>query len=136
MALIPLQLPPGVHRNGTDFESSNRWRDASLVRWHDGSMRPVGGWTVRKANAFAAPPRAMLSYLDNNSAEHLVAGTYNKLYYVNPSQTVYDLTPTSGFTSGTISGAINTGFGGGFYGLTNYGVAPTSSGVYSEATTW
>ena len=136
MALIPLQLPPGVHRNGTDFESSNRWRDASLVRWHDGSMRPVGGWTVRKSSAFASAPRAMLSYLDNNSAEHLIAGTFNKLYYVNPSQTVYDLTPTSGFTSGTLSGAINTGFGGGFYGSTNYGSAPTSSGVYSEATTW
>tara|TARA_R110000772_G_scaffold197322_3_gene308101 strand:- start:442 stop:1326 length:885 start_codon:yes stop_codon:yes gene_type:complete len=99
-------------------------------------MRPVGGWTVRKSSAFASAPRAMLSYLDNNSAEHLIAGTFNKLYYVNPSQTVYDLTPTSGFTSGTLSGAINTGFGGGFYGSTNYGSAPTSSGVYSEATTW
>ena len=48
MAMIPLQIPPGVHANGTVFESSNRWREASLVRWHDGSMRPVGGWTTRK----------------------------------------------------------------------------------------
>ena len=46
MALIPLQLPPGVYRNGTDFESSNRWRDANLVRWRDGSLRPVGGWNT------------------------------------------------------------------------------------------
>tara|TARA_R110001592_G_scaffold61030_1_gene185874 strand:+ start:1234 stop:2718 length:1485 start_codon:yes stop_codon:yes gene_type:complete len=136
MALIPLKLPPGVHRNGTDFESSNRWRDASLVRWHDGTLRPVGGWVTRKASAFAYAPRAMLSYLDNNSDEHLVAGTYEKLYYVNPSQTVYDITPTSGFTSGTLSGAINTGYGGGFYGRTNWGNAPQSSGIYSEATTW
>ena len=91
MALIPLDIPPGQYRNGTDFQASNRWRDASLVRWHDGSMRPVGGWTSRKASAFASAPRAMISFLDNSSDEYLVGATYNKLYYVNPSHTVYDL---------------------------------------------
>ena len=134
--LIPLQLPPGVHANGTEFESSNRWREASLVRWHDGSMRPVGGWTVRKSSAFAYAPRAMISYLDNDSDEHMAAGTYEKLYYVNPALTVTDITPSSGFTSGTLNGALNLGYGGGFMGATNYGRAPTSSGVYAEATTW
>ena len=135
MALIPLALPPGVHRNGTDFESSNRWRDASLVRWHDGSMRPVGGWTSRKTSAFPDAPRAMIAWLNNSSAEHLAGGTYNKLHYINPSHTVYDITP-SALTSGSLHGSLNLGYGGGFYGLTNYGVAPTSSGVYAEATTW
>jgi len=85
MALIPLQIPPGQYRNGTDFQASNRWRDASLVRWLDGSLRPVGGWTTRKASAFASPPRAMISWLDNTSSEHLSAGTHEKLYYVNPA---------------------------------------------------
>ena len=134
--LIPLQLPPGVHANGTEFESSNRWREASLVRWHDGSMRPVGGWTVRKSSAFATAPRAMISYLDNDSDEHMAAGTYDKLYYINPSLTVTDITPSSGFTSGSLNGALNLGYGGGFMGSSNYGRAPTSSGVYAEATTW
>ena len=135
MALIPLQLPPGQYRNGTDFEASNRWRDASLVRWLDGSLRPVGGWTSRKTSAFASAPRAMLTWLDNSSDSYLAGGTYNKLYYVNPSQTVYDITP-SGLTAGNLNGALNVGFGGGFYGYTNYGRAPTSSGIYAEATTW
>ena len=134
--LIPLQLPPGVHANGTEFESSNRWREASLVRWHDGSMRPVGGWTVRKPSAFTYAPRAMIAYLDNDSDEHMAAGTYEKLYYVNPALTVTDITPSSGFTSGSLNGALNLGYGGGFMGSTNYGRAPTSSGVYAEATTW
>ena len=134
--LIPLQLPPGVHANGTEFESSNRWREASLVRWHDGSMRPVGGWTVRKPSAFTYAPRAMIAYLDNDSDEHMAAGTYDKLYYVNPALTVTDITPSSGFTSGSLNGALNLGYGGGFMGSTNYGRAPTSSGVYAEATTW
>ena len=135
MALIPLDIPPGQYRNGTDFQASNRWRDASLVRWHDGSMRPVGGWTTRKASAFASAPRAMLSWLDNSSDSYLAAGTYNKLYYVNPSHTVYDITPV-GLTSGNLNASLNLGYGGGFYGHDNWGQAPTSSGVYAEATTW
>ena len=135
MALIPLDIPPGQYRNGTDFQASNRWRDASLVRWHDGSMRPVGGWTSRKASAFASAPRAMLSWLDNSSDSYLAGATYNKLYYVNPSHTVYDITP-SGLTSGNLNGVINLGYGGGFFGAGNWGSAPTSSGVYQEATTW
>lgn len=48
MPLVPLKLPAGFYRNGTDYEGSNRWRDGSLVRWLDGSMRPVGGWEARK----------------------------------------------------------------------------------------
>jgi hypothetical protein len=99
-------------------------------------MRPVGGWTVRKSSAFATAPRAMISYLDNDSDEHMAAGTYDKLYYVNPSLTVTDITPSSGFTSGSLNGALNLGYGGGFMGSSNYGRAPTSSGVYAEATTW
>tara|TARA_B110000305_G_C19454213_1_gene649834 strand:- start:997 stop:2367 length:1371 start_codon:yes stop_codon:yes gene_type:complete len=99
-------------------------------------MRPVGGWTVRKSSAFAYAPRAMISYLDNDSDEHMAAGTYEKLYYVNPALTVTDITPSSGFTSGSLNGALNLGYGGGFMGSTNYGRAPTSSGVYAEATTW
>ena len=135
MALIPLQIPPGIHRNGTDFESSNRWRDASLVRWQDGSLRPVGGWTTRKASAFAAAPRGMVSWMDNSNDEKLCSGTYDKLYYVNPGSTVSDITP-SGLTSGDLNGVVNLGYGGGYYGTSYYGRAPTSSGVYQEATTW
>jgi hypothetical protein len=48
MALLPIKLPSGFYRNGTDYEQSNRWRDGSLVRWRDGSLRPVGGWRDRK----------------------------------------------------------------------------------------
>jgi len=135
MALIPLQIPPGVHRNGTDFELSNRWRESNLVRWHDGSMRPVGGWTTRKSSAFASAPRAMLSWVDNTSGTNLVAGTYNKLYYVNQSSTVYDIT-LSGFTSGSLDATVNTAYGGSYWGTGNYGTARTSTGVYQEATTW
>ena len=64
----------------------------------------------------------------------LAGGSYNKLIYINPSHTVYDITP-SALTSGDLHGSLNLGYGGGFYGHDEYGIAPTSSGVYAEATT-
>ena len=135
MALIPLQLPPGVHRNGTDFESSNRWRDANLVRWNDGSLRPVGGWSTRKESATASVPRALHAWVDNSNASAMVAGTHNKLIYINASGTLSDITP-SGLTSGDVNAVINTAFGGGFWGLGLYGTTRPNTGVYQEATTW
>jgi hypothetical protein len=36
MPLIPLDIPPGIYRNGTELQSSNRWRDSNLIRWVDG----------------------------------------------------------------------------------------------------
>jgi hypothetical protein len=143
MPLIPLKIPPGVHRNGTDFEASNRWRDSNLVRWHDGSLRPVGGWQIRKTSAFASPPRAMLGWVDNTGGSNIAAGAWDKLYYFNSASAVTDITPTS-LVTGDVDAAVNTGYGGGYFGGTIistdpnsvYGRAQPSSGVYQEATTW
>jgi len=44
---IPLKLPPGIYRNGTQYQSAGRWYDANLVRWYDGTLRPIGGWRKR-----------------------------------------------------------------------------------------
>jgi hypothetical protein len=135
MALIPLQIQAGVFRNGTEFEQSNRWRDASLVRWHNGSMRPVGGWSTRVSSAFDAAARGMHSWVDNSDDSHIVAGTYAKLFHVNASGTVVEITP-SGLTAGSEDAAVNLGYGGGYYGLGYYGVERPNTGVFQEATTW
>lgn len=45
--LIPVILPSGVYRNGTMYQAKNRYYDCNLVRWHDGCMRPIGGWEFR-----------------------------------------------------------------------------------------
>ena len=42
--IVPIQVPPGVYRNGTEYQAKGRWRDTNLVRWHEGAMRPIGGW--------------------------------------------------------------------------------------------
>jgi len=135
MALIPLKLPPGVYKNGTEFEQSNRWRDASLVRWSEGSMRPVGGWTDFVTSGIAAPPRGMHGWRDLDANNNLAAGTYEKLYAISSAGTVTDITPTS-FTLGRESATQNTGYGGGLYNVGSYSTPRTPSANWLPATTW
>ena len=135
MAFIKLELPQGVYNHGTEYSSSGRWNKSNLIRWQGNSLRPVGGWTTRIANATAAPPRGAHAWVDNGATPHYAVGTYDKLYAINPSGTVTDITP-AGFTSGLVDSYLNTGYGGGFYGVGDYGVERESSGAFQEVTTW
>lgn len=134
MALIPLKLPAGVYRNGTEFEASNRWRDASLVRWIENTMRPIGGWQERDTMDTVAI-RGMLAWTDLTSDQRIASGSYNKLSVASAAGIVTDITPVS-FTAGTEDAVINTGYGGGFYGAGYYGTTRLAQGQYGEATTW
>ena len=134
MPLIPLQLPPGVYRNGTEYQASNRWYDANLVRWVDGTMRPVGGWETRIDTETSAP-RAALAWADLSSDRWLAVGSYNKLKVASASLALTDITPED-LVSGDLSAGTNQGYGGGFYGAYAYST-PRPEGVsFSEATTW
>lgn len=135
MSYVTVDLPAGVFNHGTDFDSTGRWRDANLIRWQNNSVRPVGGWTTRKASAFASVPRGAITWADNSAEVHIAAGTYNKLYAVNAGGTVADITPTS-FTSGVINADQNLGYGGSFWGLSTFGTQRPSDGVPEEATSW
>jgi hypothetical protein len=134
MPLVPLQLPPGVYRNGTEYQAQGRWHDASLVRWTDGTMQPVGGWEQR-AELGAQKSRGAISWRDLSGDRWLASGTFGKLVVASASGTVTDITP-SGLVSGNDDAIVNTGYGGGFYGLSFYGTSRPDSGNYSEVTSW
>ena len=135
MPLVPLQIPPGFYRNGTDLEGSGRWRDGSLVRWREGSLRPVGGWTERVGSTFTDPPRGMHVWEANDGNRWIAGGTYNALKAITSGGLVYDITPT-GLTAGAVDAEVNTGYSGGFYGTSFYGQTRPDTGNYDEATTW
>ena len=135
MPLIPLTIPAGVYRNGTDFQQSGRWRDANLVRWADGSMRPMGGWRKRLTSVYTNPPRGMLAWEDLSGDRWIAAGTYDKLYVTTGGNITTEITP-AGLTSGKVIAEINTGFGGSFFGSSFFGVERPDAGNFSEATTW
>lgn len=139
MALIPLKIPAGVYRVGTDFEGQGRWRDTNLVRWQQGSLRPVGGWSSRQdlSASLTSIPRGMHSWIDNGASSRYAIGTSNEVIVINSTGIVTDITP-SGLTTGAASALVNTAFGGGFYsyGGSIYGRKQPTSGVFQEADSW
>lgn len=134
MPLIPLQLPPGVYRNGTAFQSANRWYDTSLVRWTDGTMQPVGGWLTR-STLTDQPLRGAIAWRDASGDRWYAAGSYEGLFVGSASNIIYDITPT-GLAVGSADATVNLGYGGGFYGTAAYGIARPDTQNYLPATTW
>jgi len=135
MALIPLQLPAGIYRNGTDFQSSGRWRDSHLVRWIDNTIRPVGGWTPFTTDEGANPMRGAISWKANDGERYLVAGNATQLVTYMDDGTLKNITPT-GLTAGSADGSLNAGFGGSYYGSSHYGTERNESKSTIPATTW
>jgi hypothetical protein len=128
-------LQPGVYRNGTDYQSKGRWRDASLVRWYEGTMRPVGGWRKRSSSQMTGKCRGFLAWRTNANARWMAAGTHSKLYVMNEAGTLTDITP-AGFTAGNADATLNLAYGGGPFGLFAYGTPRTDTGTSTPATTW
>ncbi len=135
MTLVPLDIPPGVYRNGTDLQSQGRWRDSNLIRWIDGTMRPMKGWRVKSATAAAAKVRGMLSWIDNGSDRWIAGGTYNKLYIWSTTGVRSDITP-NGLTAGREDAEAFIGYGGGTFGALAYGVARPDTSRIQAATSW
>jgi hypothetical protein len=135
MPLIPLQIPKGAYRNGTDLMSQGRWRDVNLVRWHEDALRPIGGWRQRRSVDISGTSRAMIAWEDNSANRYLAAGTFENLYAITGGTTVTDITPT-GLTVGRLHASVNNGYGGGYYGQEEYGVARQDTDNLLPATVW
>ena len=135
MALVPLKIPAGVYRNGTEYQSAGRWYDSNLVRWFENTLRPWGGWRKRSTSQMTGVPRGMLAWRDNSNLRWIAAGTPSKLYAMNEAGTLKDITPTT-FTTGDTNASLKTGYGYGNYGSYGYGVARPDLGDVIPATTW
>jgi hypothetical protein len=135
MALVPLKLPPGVHRNGTNYEASGRFWDASLVRFFEGTIRPVGGWRKldQAQTALTGKARAIHAWRSIVS-KFLAIGTHSKLYASTDGGAFEDITP-SGFTAGRADSYPGQGYGFGTYSEGNYNESQTGTTTL-DATTW
>lgn len=133
--LVPLNLPAGIYKNGTEYQAKGRWVDSNLIRFTDNTIKPIKGWRERSSDSISGQVRGMVGWKDLSNNRWIAAGTYNKLYvYVNGS-TQYDITP-AGLTTGQQDSTNPVGYGNNVYGTSYYGVTRPDGGVSIPATTW
>lgn len=131
--LIPLKLKPGFSSNGTLYQNKERWVDGDRVRFYNGSIRPIGGWSRMVDNngvpidtIFTVDPatqisRAALGWALNDGSPIYVFGHNEGLAAISALGAVSDITP-AGFSSKPSGPSAIIGYGGGFYGTGAYGV--------------
>jgi hypothetical protein len=132
--LIPVQLPPGIERNNTPYDTPGQWWDMNLVRWQSGSLVPVlGNQTLTGTTPLTGAVRKIFPYRDNSNVRVVLVGTDSKLY-VDQGGYV-DITP-SGLVPLTALGT-NGGYGTFTYGNYSYGNhRPYPSPIYSPFAYW
>lgn len=146
MKYVPLNLPPGLYRNGTDYQAKGRWTDGHLIRWlPDGSRYPpclpVGGWSIIRdtndapiqASGF---PRGSHSWRGNDGSAWLGLGTNTKAYAYSQN-VLTDITP-GGLVTGSADGSLlsgGIGWGEGGWGEGPWG-GSAIAGSYVDADTW
>lgn len=138
--LVPLNIPPGIFRNGTRYQAKGRWYDASLVRFYSGAIEPIGGWRTAQTDAgvdvatLAGVPRGAIAWRGLNGNVYVAMATTQKLY-VLVAGTLYDITP-AGFTVGIPDTTTASGsYGAGVYGGGSYGAGSVTSALI-DADTW
>lgn len=124
MPFMPIDLPPGLDRNGSPYDSPGKFWDCNLFRWVSGSARPIGGWVRKTVAPLDGPIRRFHAWRHNDNTLGCFAATEQKLY-VDFAGGWLDITPAG------IVPPVNTilgGYGSGPYGMDTYGT-PRAAGV-------
>jgi len=138
MSFLPIKIPQGFRKNGTDLDNAGRWQDGSLVRWQNESARPINGWRINEEvqRLVKSPIRGMHSWKSTSgAARYLAGGSFDALAAVLPSGLKYDLTPF-GYVNGRKDAEVNTGYGYAVYGDSTYGTPRPDTGTLQDCTTW
>ena len=107
MTLVPIALPPGLFKNGTEYQSKGRWFDGDLVRWHNNSLAAIGGWSFRLDVATEEPMAALFGDPSVESVRDITSwslsggegvtmfGSNLALYYMDGANVVTNVTPVA-----------------------------------------
>lgn len=118
---VPLTIPPGIVSTPTRKSNSSNWRDGHLLRWRDGKLSPIGGWTRVNYGAFASPVRAIHRWTSNLGIS-MVGYLCEAHVYVDQGDGVLtDISPVVPISPPNVS--INGGYGDDAYGMFTYGDA-------------
>ncbi len=109
MALMRLDIPPGIHAEDSETVTGPRYTSGDKVRFRSGKPEKIGGWTKYVTATFQGICRKLLSWFTLTSTKYLAIATHTKLYVEN-NDTLYDITPFGASTTlGTDPFAITSG---------------------------
>jgi hypothetical protein len=118
---IPIKIPPGIVRVGSDAEVPGRWYDSQLMRWVGGVLRPVAGWERLSLTGatFASPIRKVHEWIDNTGVLRIGVLCEAHLYVIE-GNTVIDISPTPAI-EGPAGDIVAGGYGDDDYSFGDYG---------------
>lgn len=134
---IPLEILPGIFRNGTAYSVGRRWFNGNQVRWYKNLLAPVGGWTKTYTfSGLTQKIRDMFSWRDYLKAPWMACGSADKLFSLKVlgpgTYTVRDITPVGLAWSATPLTGFGAGpFGSYAFGLSSPGIALDTTGQWS-----
>jgi len=117
--LQEVQIPPGFV-DGTAREIKQRWLKGNLVRFRDGRLRPIGGWSTfplsRHSETLDSAVRGHLQWRNNAGVGLLALGTagsgnpnYGKLYAFEVASPATFTDSTADTTSGSDQITVDDG---------------------------
>jgi hypothetical protein len=136
VALLPINILPGLYLNRTPYSAKTRWMDANCVRWRDGVPQQIGGWRAASGGTgITGVPRCAISWRPGNQhGKYMAVGT-NEGVFLYDGGHVSSITPAA-YTAGRVDSQPGAGYGGGLYGAGAFGVPTYGSSVVLEAAWW
>jgi len=139
MALIKVQIIPGIDKQDTEYGAEGKWVDCDNVRFRYGLPEKIGGWSKVNTSALVGSARGIITWFSLDGDQYTITGT-NKKLYAYQNQAWYDITPiresgasitnfttTSGSTTVTVTDATHGAIEGDFVTISS--VSGTANGI-------
>lgn len=92
MPYQPVELRPGVDIEKTPVLNQAGWSTSAAVRFFEGLIQKVGGWTHLNQTPIVGTARGMHAWADNTGQPYIAVGTEQRLELFLGG-TLYDITP-------------------------------------------
>ena len=125
MALVQITPPAGIIKNGTDYANKGRFVDGDLVRFENGYLKPLGGWTFFRDNPIGTFFTATVTTA-SSSANITVTTTVAHGLSVGDTVVLENFVATGGITANEINATFTIAT---VPSTTTFTVATTGSGT-------
>jgi hypothetical protein len=92
MTLAKVQFAPGVNKEGTEYTADAGWFDSDKIRFRQGRVEKIGGWTKYSDQSFLGVCRSLHQWSSLESLSYIGVGT-NLKFYISEGTLYNDITP-------------------------------------------